>query len=58
MFYSINFIVVIDYSCYPESQEIINTKTNSGEMIQGIYIVMCFKYNDSKYISNLERILI
>lgn len=51
MFYSINFIVVIDYSCYPESQEIINTKTNSGEMIQGIYIVMCFKYNDSKSIS-------
>ena len=36
MFYSINFIVVIDYSCYSESQEIINTKTNSGEMIQGI----------------------
>jgi len=51
LFYSINLIVVIDYSCYPESQEIINTKTNSGQMIQGIYIVMCFKYNVSKSIS-------
>jgi hypothetical protein len=46
-----NFIVVIDYSCYPESQEIINTKKNSGVMIQGIYIVICFKYNVSKSIS-------
>jgi hypothetical protein len=29
LFYSINFLATY-YNCYPESQEIINTKTNSG----------------------------